>query len=48
MDDGFIDDDFVGVGIQEEMGADLLGNDSNMYSNEIEQTDTRLRQLNTR
>ena len=41
LDDGFIDDDFVGVGLQEEMGADLIGNESNMYSNDIEPADTR-------
>jgi hypothetical protein len=27
------------------MGDELLGNDSNMYNNEIEQTDTRFKQL---
>jgi hypothetical protein len=34
----FIDDDDIGMGIQDEMGADLLLGDSNMYScdNDIE------------
>lgn len=30
------------------MGADLLGNDSNMYSNDIEPMDTKFRQLNAK
>ena len=31
LDDDFIDDDDIGMGIQDEMGADLLLGDSNMF-----------------
>jgi hypothetical protein len=30
------------------MGADLIGNDSNMYSNEVEPNETRFKYLNER
>jgi hypothetical protein len=39
LDDGFIDDDDMGLGLQEEMGADLLVGDTTPY----EDSETRNR-----
>jgi hypothetical protein len=39
LDDGFIDDDAMGFGLEEEMGADLLVGDTNPF----EDSETRNR-----